>query len=405
MAIIRPFKGVRFSGKEISKFVCPPYDIISGEEKKSLLKLSAHNLVRIELSDPKGSKNKYEQAGHIFREWLSKDVLAQDAEPALYFYEQEFASGGKKTRRAGFFAALKLENPSKGDIKPHEKTLAKPKQDRLNLLREVEANISPIFGLFNDKSKKIVGISKKISRLAVSASAKESKTGVTNRLWKITDGKIVADVIKVLSKSSVFIADGHHRYETAWNYQQERKKRAGYDPKAGYNYVLAFLCPMEDPGLVVWPTHRVVEPPKDIEEKIKKYFNVLPAASFSRFSGKLPQPMLVFINGKSRTLVVKNKNILSKAMPGKPAAYYELAVSILHSLLLDTTLPENITYVKNDNEALKLAKERGVMAVLVPSTPVESVKKIALAKQTMPQKSTYFYPKVVTGMVIHKLEE
>jgi uncharacterized protein (DUF1015 family) len=405
MATIRPFKGVRFNGKEISNLVCPPYDVISEEEKRSLLKMSWQNIVRIELPDPKGSKNKYEQAGSIFREWLSKDVLLEDAKPALYFYEQEFKSGGKKTYRTGFFAALKLENPGKGDIKPHEKTLAKPKQDRLNLLREVKANISPIFGLFNDKNKRVVGFSKKISRLAPTALAREKKTGVVNKLWKIDDEKTVKEVVAAVSKSSVFIADGHHRYETGWNYLQERKKHGKYDPRANYNYVLAFLCPMEDPGLVVWPTHRVVEPPKDIEEKIARSFKVFPAASFAKLSGKLPQPMLVYFNGRSRTLVVKDKGVLSRAMPGKPAAYSELAVSILHSLLLDGVAPENITYVKNDKEAITLAKKRCAMAVLVPSTPVESVKKIALAKQTMPQKSTYFYPKVVTGMVIHKVEE
>jgi uncharacterized protein (DUF1015 family) len=226
-----------------------------------------------------------------------------------------------------------------------------------------------------------------------------------NRLWRVDDPKQVALVRKVLSTRNIFIADGHHRYETAWNYSQEQgKKAAKRSPEVEYNYVLVFLCPMEDPGLVIWPTHRVLQTPADIEERISTYFNVLPAAAYAKLSKKLPQPLLVYIGGKSRTLVLKNKATLKQAMPDKCKAYQELAVSILHSVLLSGVAPDTITYVKSETEAFRLARERKHMAVLVPATPMAAIKAIALAGQTMPQKSTYFYPKLATGMVIHSLE-
>jgi uncharacterized protein (DUF1015 family) len=330
-------------------------------------------------------------------------VLATDAAPAYYFYEQQFNDRGKKKTRRGFFAALKVENPHGGEIKPHERTLAKPKEDRLKLLRTVKANLSPIFGLFNDSGKTVVNLSRKIALRQPDETAKD-REGTLHRLWKIDDAATVKAVTKALADRQVFIADGHHRYETAWNYLQERRKKdKKYSPDAEYNYVLCFLCPMEDPGLSVWPTHRVVEAPADLEERIAEYFDVLPESAFKKLAGKLPQPLLLSSNGTRRTLVVKNRSILKKAMPDKCAAYQDLGVSILHSLLLAGVPADQITYVKDEQEAYRLAKERRCLAAIVPATPVDAVKKIASAAQTMPQKSTYFFPKVGSGMVVHSL--
>ncbi|MBN1621870.1 MAG: DUF1015 domain-containing protein [Endomicrobiales bacterium] len=398
MSKIKPFSGVRYNEKNISRLICPPYDVISSQEKSDLKKQSFYNMVKLELPDDYSGRNKYQQSGFLFRDWVKKNVLKKDIKPAFYFYEQEFMSSGKKKRRRGFFAALKLENPRKGQVKPHEKTLAKPKEDRLNLIKEVKANLSPIFGLFNDSNKKIVNLCNRVSKLSPDSYATD-KHGVKHRLWLVDDKESVNMLAKSLLKQNVFIADGHHRYETAWNFMQGKSKLNGHLKDA--EYVMIFLCPMEDPGLVVWPTHRVVKPPEDMEERINKYFNVLPASKFSKLSSKSPQPILLYYKGKKRTLVVKNRGILAKAMADKCRAYQDLGVSILHSLLLKDVLPENITYVKSEQEAYKLAKNRNHLAAIVPSTPVEAVKKIALAKQTMPQKSTYFYPKVATGMVVH----
>ena len=360
-------------------------------------------MVKLELPDASGKLNKYQAANRLLKEWIDKGVLTGDQTPAYYVYEQQFSDHGKKKIRRGFFAALHLEDPRGGVVKPHERTLEGPKADRLKLLRAVRANLSPIFGLFHDNGKKVLNYTKKISR-SKEVSRAHDREGTLHRLWKVDDPAVTSMISAALDGKDIFIADGHHRYETAWNYSQERKKKdIKYSSEAEYNYVLAFLCPMDEPGLSIWPTHRVVEPPADLEEKIAENFNVLPAGAFAKLSQKSPQPIMISMNGKSRTLVIKNKNILSKAMPDKCPAYRDLGVSILHSLLLAGVAPEKITYVKDEKEALKLARARKHLAVIVPATPVDAVKKIALAGQTMPQKSTYFFPKVGSGIVIHTL--
>jgi Uncharacterized conserved protein len=401
MATIKSFHGIRYNARELTKLICPPYDIISQKEKAALKKRSNHNMVRLELPDASGARNKYLESGRLFREWLDKGVLAKEAAPALYFYEQRFTDHGRKMVRRGFFAALKLENPHGGAVKPHERTLAKPKEDRLKLLRAVRANLSPIFGLFHDKGLGTLKYAKKLSATRPAAEAKDDE-GTLHRLWVVSGEKDISRIAKSLASEKIFIADGHHRYETAWNYLQERKKKGGkFSPTAGYNYVMAFLCPMEDPGLSIWPTHRVVEAPADLEEKIEKYFKVLPAGAFAKLSKHAPQPLLVYAGGTSRTLIVKDVKTLASSMPDKCKAYRDLGVSILHSLLFAGVPPENITYVKDEREAKKLADSSKRIAVMVPATPVEAVRRIALANQTMPQKSTYFYPKVASGIVIH----
>ena len=402
MAEIRPFNGIRYSKGNITNIICPPYDVISPEEKKKLQKLSAHNIINIELSDPKGKKNKYQNAADIFNVWLKSGVLVKDAAPALYFYEQTFKDHGVKMTRRGFFAALKLDNPhsGKGSVKPHEKTLAGPKADRLKLLKAVKSNISPIFGLFDDGKKVMVNLCKKISKKSPAATATD-KEGTFHKLWVVTDKDILAKVQKYLSAKKMFIADGHHRYETAWNYSQEMKKKdKKYSAAKDYNFVLTYLCPMEDPGISIWPTHRVIAEPKDFEENIEKYFDVCPAKDFAKLSKKEIQPLLVYKNGKSRTLIIKKEAALKKAMPDKGKAYRSLAVSALHYVLMPKIDANEFVYVKNDKEAIALAKKTGKIAIIVPATPVSSLKAISLNNEMMPQKSTYFYPKLASGIVI-----
>jgi len=304
--------------------------------------------------------------------------------------------------RRGFFAALKLENPhsAKGAVKPHEKTLAKPKADRLSLLKAVKANISPIFGLYGDDKGITVDICRKISKRKPSASAKD-KEGTFHKLWVVDDEDIIKSMSKFVSSKKMFIADGHHRYETAWNYSQEKKEKdKKYSPGKEYNYVLTYLCPMEDPGISIWPTHRVIAEPKDLEENIEKYFDVKSSKDFAKLSKKDVQPILLFKDGKYRTLVIKKESILKKAMPDKCKEYRNLAVSALHNVLIPRVDASEYVYVKDDKEAVVLAKKTNKIALIVPATPIESLKAISLNNEMMPQKSTYFYPKLASGIVI-----
>jgi len=401
MPEIKPFNAVRYSKNNITNYICPPYDVISAEQKEKLKKLSTCNIVHIELSDAVGKRNKYLHAAELFKEWQKNGVLKRDDKPSLYFYEQIFTDKGRKMTRRGFFAALKLENAhsGKGAVKPHEKTLAKPKADRLSLLKAVKANVSPIFGLFDDNNLAGVKLCGKIAKRVPSAVAND-KDGL-HKLWVVSDEQTIKETVKLLSDKKMFIADGHHRYETAWNYSREMKaKDKNYSAKKDYNYVMAFLCPMEDPGISIWPTHRVIAEPKDFEERIAKYFDVHPAKDFQKLSKKEIQPMMVYKNGKYRTLTIKSESILKKAMPDKCKAYRNLAVSALHYVLIPSVDAQEFTYVKKDTEAVALAKKTNRIAIMVPATPVEALKAISLNNQMMPQKSTYFYPKLASGIVM-----
>jgi uncharacterized protein (DUF1015 family) len=403
MPKIQPFRAVRYSKNVISNFICPPYDIISPEEKKKLQKSSPFNIVNIELPDPSKSKNKYQHAAELFKEWIKEETLKQDEKPSLYIYEQIFDDHGIKMTRRGFFAALKLENPhsDKGSVKPHEKTLAKPKADRLSLLKAVKANISPIFGLFDDDKLFVVNLLKKISAKRVPDSTAVDKERVFHKLWAVSDEDIINDIKKYIENKKMFIADGHHRYETAWNYSQIRKQKdKNYSSDKDYNYVLAFLCPIEDQGISIWPTHRVIQEPKDLEANIEKYFDVHPAKIFEKLSKKDIQPILLFKDNKYRVLTIKDEKLLRKAMPDKGKAYRNLAVSILHYILISKIDAAEFIYVKDAKEAALLAAKTNQIALIVPSTPVSSLKTISLNNETMPQKSTYFYPKLASGIVI-----
>jgi uncharacterized protein (DUF1015 family) len=402
MTEIKPFCAIRYSQENITNFICPPYDIIDPKEKERLQKLSQFNIVNIELPDQTNKNNKYRNASELLHLWQDEGVLMRDDVPAFYFYEQIFDYHGIKMIRRGFFVELKLENlhSQKCSIKPHEKTLSKPKADRLSLLKATKANISPIFGLFDDKHHVVVDICKKIARGNPSAVAKD-KDGVFHKLWIVDDDDIIKTLEKYLSNKEIFIADGHHRYETAWNYRQERKEKDEHHwQHSEYNYVMSYLCPMEDPGISIWPTHRVIESPDYLEANIEKYFDVHLAKDFQKLSKKEIQPMMVFKNGKSRVLTIKKEEFLKKAMPDKSKAYRNLAVSSLHYVLMPDIDASEFVYVKDDKEAVLLARKTGKIAIIVPSTPVQSLRAVSLSNETMPQKSTYFYPKLASGIVI-----
>jgi uncharacterized protein (DUF1015 family) len=402
MAEIKPFQAIRYSKDNITNFICPPYDVISFEDKERLRKLSSFNIVNIELSDSKDENNKYQNAADLFKAWQSEGVLVRDKTPSLYFYEQVFENHGIKMTRRGFFAALKLDNPhsEKGSVKPHEKTLANPKADRMKLLKATKANISPVFCLFEDKDLLLVNICNRISKRVSSATAKDSD-GTFHKLWVVEDEDIIRTAKKHLSDKKIFIADGHHRYETAWNYSQERKEKdKNYSPEKDCNYVLTYFCPMEDSGISIWPTHSVIREPADLESNIEKYFDVYPSKDFQKLSKKDIQPLMIFKDGKYRVLELKKESSLKKVMPDKSKAYRNLAVSALHYLLMPDVEASEFTYVKSDKEAVILAQKTGKIAVILPATPVESLKAVSLNNEMKPQKSTYFYPKVASGIVI-----
>jgi uncharacterized protein (DUF1015 family) len=402
MAEIKPFRALRYVKDVVTDFICPPYDVITPEEKERLKKLSPFNVVNIELPDPKNKLNKYKNAANLLKLWQNDNVLVRVDKPALYFYEQIFEEFGIKMTRRGLFAALKLDNPNskESSVKSHEKTLSKPKIDRLKLLTATKANTSPIFGLFDDGKREVIDICNKIAKRTPEMTARDGE-GTFHKLWVAIDKEIIETVKKCLSNRKIFMADGHHRYETAWNYSQERKEKDRfYGPEVEYNYVLAYLCPMGDPGISIWPTHRVIEAPVNLESNIEKYFDVYPTKDFQKFSKKKIQSIMIFKDGKYRVLTVKKESFLKKAMPGKSKVYRSLAVAVLHYLLMPDVAASDFIYVKNDKEAVLIAKKTNKIAIIVPAVPIGHLKNISLSNEVLPQKSTYFHPKLASGMVM-----
>ncbi|MDR0915154.1 MAG: DUF1015 domain-containing protein [Endomicrobium sp.] len=407
MAELKPFKALRYKWHVLSDVICPPYDIISNEMKNDLVNISKFNMVNIEVPIASTTQaNPYIQASNLLHSWQIDKILLRDQKPSLYFYEQIFEHNGIKITRRGFFSLLKIDN---NFVKQHEQTIEKHQTDRLDLLRTTKANTSPIFVLFEDTTNVIVNICIEIAKKLPQAIARDHN-GTFHKLWVIYDEKIIYLILEYFRSKIVFIADGHHRYKTACIYKNtEMLKNANsiVNTKHPYDYILAYFCPMEDPGILILPTHRVLDIPLNIEQTITKYFDIYNTTrDFNKALYKLSddtQSLMVFLNGTFRIITIKKKSLLKQFMPNKSQSYRNLAVSILHNILVQNLKATQFIYVKSDKEALLLARKTGKMAVIVPSVPIKCLKDISLHNEMMPQKSTYFYPKIASGIVIRTL--
>lgn len=404
MVAIAPSKFVHFNLAKyatLSGVICPPYDVIGVIEYDKLLKRDDYNIVRIELPLAQKKMDRYESAAALWKRWQNQKVLVADKEPSYYAYEQRFAVGTTSFVRRGFFAAMKLETPGKGRIRPHERTFPKHKEDRLKLMRATHANISPIFGIFFDKQKKAQALLNKRMMLKPLTISRDDK-GVTHRLWRLDDPESIKTLTGVLAVEDVLIADGHHRYETAWNYSQERlAKERGDKSKKAYRYVMTFLCPLTDPGLVIQPTHRAVKwsaPLDDWKARIEPYYTMQPMNSLMDLIAKLRAPKeagvlgMVLEGGKLFWLTSKKKGT---QMP---------VVSLHEGILKDIPL-ENVTFGQ-DPKDLVLNLQRGECnaVFILPPPEKEAFAQICRAGRLLPQKSTYFYPKLATGLVMRPLD-
>lgn len=443
MAEIRPFKGIRYSEEavgDLQSVITPPYDVISEEERDRYYELSEFNVIRLILSkeypDDTPDNNKYTRAAKCFRHWLRNGVLKQDEDGCIYLYRQEFVlSNGTRHERKGFIALLKLEEFDKGMVKPHERTLSGPKADRLQLMRECKANFSQIFGIYDGAGTKISNVLAPVYERTPDLDVVDD-TGVRNQLWAVGDEDIIAEVQKGMQDKYVFIADGHHRYETALNYRNEvRKKLGSFTGDEAFNYVMTMFVDMQEPGLVILPTHRVVlnmdKGEEELFSKIEDNFDIAkyPFESSSEkeeAKNKLLRDMygcykdgdcaFGFYNGKNAfyLLQLKNAEAMQKIMSeDEYDAYGDLDVVILQELLFAPALgidQQQITaggrliYVKEAEEAIEEVDKRdNAAAFLLNPTRIEQVIKVANMGKVMPQKSTFFYPKLITGLVINDL--
>ncbi|HEY3302145.1 MAG TPA: DUF1015 domain-containing protein [Candidatus Binatia bacterium] len=431
MAKIASFKGILYNQKKIanpSRVVAPPYDVITPEEQEKLYSRSPYNIVRLILSR---EPEPYESAARLFDEWQREGILTRDEKPAIYFLTQSYAYKGEKERK-GFMAVTRIEDFSSGAIRPHEATLAAPKEDRLRLMLACNANLSPIFALYNEPRQMINRLlAEHVQGKPADVEVKEDKGG-SCRLWRITDAELIRMAEREMEPQPLLIADGHHRYEAAMNYRERmRQQTPNFNGREAFNYVMMVFANMKDEGVTILPTHRLVRSfaPigfRELEESLMRYFYIEPypknpegQRSFLRAlqSGRKKHRLIgAAFKRDPRYLILrlKNKRFMQRLAGDLSAPLQELDVSVLHRLILDHILgikPEDqvkegaITYSQDEEKVLQMLDKEDYMAafILNPTQP-EEILAVTAAGEKMPQKTTYFYPKLIDGLVMNRLD-
>jgi len=421
MVNIAPFKALRYKngGPDLSRLVCPPYDVISESEQHDLAGQDPHNFVNVELplGDP---SDRAENAAGRLGQWKREKVLEKDDTPAFYLLESVFkAPGGEKLyRRTGFFCALGLEEPGKGRIHAHERTLPKPKAERLKMLETLKTNTSPIFGFFLDPEKLWLKFAAEWMEDKPLARARET-SGVEHRLWAVTDPGRIKILSDLLNTKELFIADGHHRYEVGWAYHEERS-RATRGAPAGR--ILAYVCAMEDPGLVLLPIHRFVRSPLPQNEwnaRIKASFDVRPQDSLEGLMKSLAEEKArparrpsvgLYGWGQYYLLQLKDEADPSLLKDRYPEPLWKLDAVVLEAYLIAETRDPashpgwDISFTNQPGELIGRVKaDSGALGFLLAPTGVDEVAVVARTGQVMPPKTTFFYPKAPAGLVLYEL--
>jgi uncharacterized protein (DUF1015 family) len=436
MSHIIPFQGTLYDTAlvgDIKNVVAPPYDIIDAAGQQALHDRHPQNIIRLELGlDHTGDSpthNRYTRAAVTLKDWLHNGALKRDTQPTLYYHTIEYTPPSTDPRTPakvlrGFLAVVKLEALDSGHIYPHENTRAAAKTDRLHLLEACRSNFSPIWSLYSDPQDLIIGRLEQAVKGRPAHFDFTDDAGCRQRLWPVTDPIVLAHIVETMRDKPLFIADGHHRYETALNYQRLRREQAG--APAGlqpYDGVLMLLAPLEDPGLTVLPTHRVMTTPLPEYEQVKALlgetfeFRDFPftAATQSavrtqfidalRTNGRTVPTFGLALRGSDRYATLTLRPAYRPSAQTSPRT--KLDVSLLQQLVvvkLCSTQPEQeaILYTKDDHEALEwVAQGKGTGALLLNATKVSEVQAVATAGERMPHKSTYFFPKPLTGLVIN----
>ena len=432
MARVRPFAAFRYArpDRDISSVTAPPYDVISAEQREQLLAQDAHNVVALELPDgPLDASvpgNRYETGAATWNTWREQGVIVQDLRPSIYVLEQHTPQEDMMVRRRAFIVEVGLEPFSAGVVLPHERTLPKALGDRLELTRATHANLSQVLSLFDDPAGETDALFDAIAVGNPLAFAVDAE-GVESRLWASPDPVIADTLSTIFADKPIFIADGHHRYTTALAFRDERRAAdaanglAPIDP--AYDYVMMALVNMDDPELVVMPTHRVADVAGAFDAHafwaaVARNFDVseLPeghAADALDGSGRPAYVVATRNDAKPKLVVLRQDVDVETAIPlERSSAWKHLDVAVLQELILDPILgihpdrPETLdrlTFVKGAHSALKQASQHDVVFVM-RATRMEQLRAVALAGETMPQKSTYFYPKLLSGLLFRSAE-
>lgn len=432
MTDVRPFCGIRYNQdliKNIAKVVCPPYDIITPQILQDLYQRSEYNFVRLEcnreLPQDNTEDNKYTRSAATLQQWLHQGILKPDKMPTLYYHKHHFTYRGMEYQRRGIIALVHLEEWEKMVVRPHENTFSKPKVDRLNLLRALHANTSSVLALFEDWEKKVFSIlvSAENTQPIISFSDVD---GDSHNVWAITKPKVVERICDSLAQSPLYIADGHHRYESALNYRCEsRPKSTTASVDEVFDFVMMTLVDFADPGLLILPTHRLLRGIsrailEGLEEELKIYFEIeklsLDTPSLWQQMDDLSvlgEPKLALAGLSAEYLLmlkVADFGMVSKLIPSSHSEYYKrLDASIVDHVILEKLLGLNcddeeiIAYSHDREDAVKRVLEKEYqLAFLLSPAGTSTIKNIVDMSDRMPRKSTYFYPKAPAGLVFYK---
>jgi uncharacterized protein (DUF1015 family) len=433
MAHIIPFRALRYNPErvDVTKTVTQPYDKISPEMQARYYDASPYNLVRIILGLPQAGdgdhNNVYTRAADAFRSWRQQGVLTRDPEPALYVYSQQFTVPGtnKIAERRGFIAAGKLEDYAAGIVHRHEQTLAKPKADRLNLLRATRAHFGQLFMLYDDSGD----VDSLLDPHAAPEMEVTDEYGVAHRVWRVANPEVVRATQAKMQDKKLIIADGHHRYETALAYRNEQRQeetQGAANELSPYDYAMMTFVNMNSPGLSILPTHRIVHAlaefsPDDLKTKAKQYFDVEevdPSIDGARATGVLREAgragTALLAVSKSRAFLIHKPRAYGEVFSGLSVRQQMLDVVQLHRCLLETVLglseesirnQQNLSYVRGADEALDRVRSGSAnVAFLMNPVRMSQVKDIAFGGEVLPQKSTDFYPKLLSGLTVYALD-
>jgi uncharacterized protein (DUF1015 family) len=417
MAEIQPLRALHYDTSVVGRLddvVAPPYDVIDAQERAQLVARSPFNVVTVDL--PEGGPDPYESAREVFETWQLQGVLVRDREPALWAHTQEFdGPRGERVTRRGFFCRVRIEGYGPGRVRPHERTHPGPKEDRLRLTRATRANLSPIFSLYSDPRADAWRALEPATAQPPEAELTDAD-GTVHRLWRISDERAIAAVQDATRDAELLIADGHHRYETMQAYAEE------VGGEGDHRYILMCLVALEDPGLVVFPTHRLVngldaDRQERLAQELRRDFEIgeVTEQELAPPAGDGPL-QLGYIDAHFQRpfrLTLKDQAIADAALQGHSEAYRHLDTGILEALVLKGALGlsdddiahfNGLFYARDAGEALRMVSSGEYdAAFLVRPTPVRQVKDVAAAGENMPPKSTYFFPKLLTGLLFNPL--
>jgi uncharacterized protein (DUF1015 family) len=418
MADVQPLTALRYDIRSVGSLdavVAPPYDVIDEAMRAALTARSPFNVVEVDLPVAPGGGDPYLHAQTTFEAWRQAGIVVHDREPALWPATQDYTTPtGERRVRRGFLCRVRVEDYGPGRIRPHERTQPGPKEDRLRLTRATRANLSPIFSLFPDPEDAAWSALEPSTRGEPFGSATDAD-GTTTTVWRCADAAAIAAVSDTLADRELLIADGHHRYETARVYAAE------VGGEGEHRYTLMFLCSMSDPGLTVLPTHRLLT---GLDDSRREALRTAIERDFeARAVGpdELEPPgggaaiELGYFDGSNRLrLTLRDPAVADSVLGGKPEPYRRLDTALLEALILkgalgmsedDIARQDGVTYAKRSDDALRAVESgRADAAFLLSATPVEQVREVAAAGESMPPKSTFFYPKVPTGLLFNPLE-